>query len=212
MADMNTTVGDIRRANLLLLIEEAGTMEALAEAADTNTVYLSQIRNRTVDAKTGRPREMGSRIARKLEAARQKPTGWMDRQHQDEGTPPEGMAQSVSQPQSIVLPELATWEGLMAGELPSTFRLMLRDDAMAPELRAGMTVIFSTSERARPGDAVLVRDADGNLHFREYRERRPGHWQAMPLNAAYLPALEPEVDGASVVAVMVGLWGRRGQT
>ncbi len=72
------TIAEIRRTNLERLAEEAGSLDAVAERADTNAVYLTQIRTRYPDRRTGRPREMGSRLARRLEKAFGKPTGWMD--------------------------------------------------------------------------------------------------------------------------------------
>lgn len=81
------SIGDIRRANLELVVglPKIGTLDGLAELAGTSSVYLSQIRNQTVDVKTGRPREMGTRIARRIEDAAGLPTGWMDREHAEEG-------------------------------------------------------------------------------------------------------------------------------
>lgn len=80
------STGDIRRANLELLLKEFKTLAALADAADTSSVYLTQIRTSAIDAKTKRPREMGSAMARRLERActPPKPTGWMDVPHNDE--------------------------------------------------------------------------------------------------------------------------------
>ena len=77
-------IGEIRLKNLETLIREFGTMEALAVAAGTTSVYLSQVRRRAIDVKTGRPREIGSRMARRLEAAgpNPKPKGWMDAEYQ----------------------------------------------------------------------------------------------------------------------------------
>ena len=67
------TIGEVRRAHLDQLAAELGTLEAVAELAGTTSVYLSQIRNRAVDSKNGRPREMGSAMARRLELACGKP-------------------------------------------------------------------------------------------------------------------------------------------
>lgn len=75
------TIADIRHDNLLELIEEFGSAEALAEAADTSPVYLSQLRNKAPDSKTGKPRQIGDPLARKLEGAAGKPEGWMDNVH-----------------------------------------------------------------------------------------------------------------------------------
>lgn len=75
------TIAEIRLVNLELLISEFKTAEAVANKANTNPVYLSQIRNRTPDSKTKRPREIGEPLARKLELACGKERGWMDHEH-----------------------------------------------------------------------------------------------------------------------------------
>ena len=76
-------IADIRLANLETLIREAGTAESLAERSGLSSVYISQIRSRSIDAKTGRPRNLGSAAARKMEGGMGKPEGWMDRDHAD---------------------------------------------------------------------------------------------------------------------------------
>lgn len=58
------------------------------------------------------------------------------------------------------------------------------------------------------GDFVLVADHKDVHYFREYRQIRPGHWQAHATNPAYLP-LDSERDGLRVLAVFDGMRGRR---
>lgn len=81
------TIGDVRRANLELLIRAAGTMEKLAAAAETTPQYLSQVRNQTRDAKTGKRREIGTTMARRLEDAGKKTRGWLDQVHAETQAP-----------------------------------------------------------------------------------------------------------------------------
>lgn len=82
------SASELRLENLETLIKEAGTAEALAEESGVSPEYISQIRNRAIDKKTGRARNLGSQAARKLEAGRNKPIGWMDTSHtQDTNTP-----------------------------------------------------------------------------------------------------------------------------
>lgn len=76
-------IGQIRLANLEALVRQFGTAEALAAAAETSPVYLSMLRNQKPDPKTGRPREVGTAMARRLERAAEKPPGWMDQAHDD---------------------------------------------------------------------------------------------------------------------------------
>lgn len=81
------TIGEVRLANLEVLVKEAGGASALSDFSGVSPVYISQLRNRSEDAKTGRPREMGSVTARKLEACSGMYRGWMDQDHKFE---PEG--------------------------------------------------------------------------------------------------------------------------
>ena len=77
MKEMNV----IRHENLLVLIREAGTQERLSELAEVSHVYLNQIKNRRPDPTTGKIRNVGNQLARKLEKGMDKPEGWMDRDH-----------------------------------------------------------------------------------------------------------------------------------
>lgn len=89
-------------------------------------------------------------------------------------------------------------------ELPADLQVVLRDDAMAPLAPAGVTVKFNTQRTAAPGDAVLVRDGDGALYFREYRARLGGAWEAHATNPAY-PSLASDQHQLQVVAVFCGI-------
>lgn len=75
------TIDEVRRANLLLAIAREGTAAKLAEKAGTAAAYLSQIKNRTPDSKSGTPKTMGDDIARRIEAALGEAEGWMDTPH-----------------------------------------------------------------------------------------------------------------------------------
>ena len=103
-------VSEIRLENLEALVQEAVTAESLAERADLSPVYLSQIRSRTVDRKTGKARNLGDKAARKLEAGMGKPLGWMDAQHST-GAP----SATPSLPRSLKL--LRMVRGLTVSEL-----------------------------------------------------------------------------------------------
>lgn len=97
----------------------------------------------------------------------------------------------------------------MLGSDAGVFRLVLRDDALTPRLRAGDFVELTPGMQPRPGDGVLVRDALGGHYVRIYRERRPGEWSAAPLNQAY-DVLDAAACGLTVVAVVTGE-GRTGR-
>jgi phage repressor protein C with HTH and peptisase S24 domain len=71
-------ISEIRRENLLLAIERYKTITALADAADVSAANLSQVKNKTPESKTGKPKGMGDSVARKIEAALGEGEGWMD--------------------------------------------------------------------------------------------------------------------------------------
>ena len=90
------TNDEIRRENLEIAIKRFGSAAKLAEAANTSPAYLSQIRNRTPESKTGRPKMMGDAMARKIEAALGEPEGWMDRSHLFKGAGGESNGQDIT--------------------------------------------------------------------------------------------------------------------
>ncbi|MGR9087303.1 MAG: LexA family protein [Gammaproteobacteria bacterium] len=69
------TINEIRRLNLMLLKKEFGTYANLAKLANTDPAYLSQILSTKTD------RNMGDDLARSIEVACKKQTGWMDQDH-----------------------------------------------------------------------------------------------------------------------------------
>jgi hypothetical protein len=81
------TIDEIRRENLLVAIERQKTITALAELAGMSAAYLSQIKNRTPESKTGKPKGMGDAAARKIERAPGEAHGWMDAEHTDNPAP-----------------------------------------------------------------------------------------------------------------------------
>jgi hypothetical protein len=73
-------VEEIRRERLRALVEEKGGLAGLNAALNRGSrdATLSQILHANVDSKTGRPREMGSKLARDIEKELKLPRGWMD--------------------------------------------------------------------------------------------------------------------------------------
>lgn len=75
------TTDDIRRENLAALIAEAGSELALAEAYGCTEAAVKTWARGYKDSKTGKPKGIGTRVARKLEIARNKEKGWLDADH-----------------------------------------------------------------------------------------------------------------------------------
>lgn len=195
------TVAENRRINLESLIKQCGTMEALAQLVGSSSVYLSQIRTAAVDVKTGRPREMGSVMARRLETAAKKARGWMDADHSSAGSEYSHGSSPVIGP-TYSLPPLVSWGWVMQGyELPKAFVIEIPDGALASRLPRGTRAVFESGLTPQPGDFVLVRDASGARFVRRYAQGRGDSWQAAALDASYV-TLDSKQDGLVVEAVM----------
>lgn len=74
------TVEEVRRLRLAELLTEYETLVTLNDRLGLNKrdSTLSQVLNSARNSKTGKPKEMGSALARRLEQACGKPVGWMD--------------------------------------------------------------------------------------------------------------------------------------
>ncbi len=75
------TVEEIRRANLFLLIEEAGSAAKLSAITGIAAAYISQVGRAVVHSSGTKPRTIGTDQARRFEAKMGKPRGWMDTDH-----------------------------------------------------------------------------------------------------------------------------------
>lgn len=135
--------------------------------------------------------------------------GWTDTQPANEG-PRDAGAPALQAHQlshtTETFPPTITWEQLAmpATLLPDEFQLVLIDDAMAPLAPAGVRVKFDRRRAPVPGDAVLLRDAAGRVHLREYRPRLDGTWEAHAANPAY-PSLVSSTPALEVLGVFTGI-------
>ena len=73
-------IEEVRRLRLIELAQEHGSYVALNKLLGllVRDSTLSQYRTTAPNSRTGKPRGMGSALARRLEAAAGKPVGWMD--------------------------------------------------------------------------------------------------------------------------------------
>lgn len=71
-------IADIRHTNLMLLIKQYGGQKPLSDKIEKSPAQISQWVNRSPDAKTGKPRSLGTESARDIEGKLGLPLGWMD--------------------------------------------------------------------------------------------------------------------------------------
>jgi hypothetical protein len=207
MPRMADTVHEFRHARLLQLIEQKGSVQALADAVGRSHAQLSQLRNQSAHSVSGKRRRIGDDLARDIEVKLKLPRGWMDTQARDDILYSlASVAHDLSHQPATLPPTLLSWEDVMHShaDLPAVFEVDLVDDAMSPVAGQGTRVKFRRQTTARPGQAVLVRTGAGAVYFREYREPAPGQWQAAPANPAF-PTIDLQREGAQVIAVFIGL-------
>jgi hypothetical protein len=75
------TNDEIRRENLAIAVARMGKATTLATKAGVASAYLSQLKAKTKEQKTGTPKAMGDDVARKIEKAIGEMPGWMDMDH-----------------------------------------------------------------------------------------------------------------------------------
>lgn len=117
------TSGEIRHANFLALLEQEGGVAAMAKRLGVSESQVSQIRGRMKHSKTGEPREIGDKLARKIEAAFDLERGWLDNVH---GESPDWPLPSIDPERWARLPEgvrkeidsFALWQAERAGGAP----------------------------------------------------------------------------------------------
>lgn len=132
------------------------------------------------------------------------PSYWTNNQ-----SPEKGMAHPMS-PLAFDTPPSISWEALMQStELPELFMVEMPDDSMAPRIERGTALIFARDDAPAPGKGVLVRDGEGQIYVRRFRQGRGGQWQAQAVNETDFEALDSERDSLVVMAVLRGVMSGR---
>lgn len=172
----------IRLHNLEVLITEAGSAAKLARMAQTNSSYLSQVRNQ-LPTKKGTPRSIGDKLAGKLEKAMNKPQGWMDNSPLAERTKPHEENNALDGPDLRSLHPLISW--VQAGNWhgvsespapayraehlpcpvrcsPESFVLRVRGSSMEPKFHEGDLIFVDPNVSADHGKYVVVRLDESN--------------------------------------------------
>lgn len=178
-----------RREHLLTLIEQAGTMKALADRTKTDSSHLSQIKNGT--------REMGEAVARRIERALGLPAESLDRP----GRLPLSAAEPSSEYRSGVpvvgtaqLGDHGYWSELdyPAGEGdgfvmypardPNTYAVRVKGDSMRPRIKPGEFVVIEPNAPVHIGEEVLVQTTDGRSMIKQLGARRNGLVELISIN------------------------------
>lgn len=214
---LNLTMDDPAVAALVELLRREGGEAVVGAVINANPKSLYQIASGR-RLKSGKPKGVGRQLREKLE--RHYP-GWLSLASTALGERPAGYAAAGKVAplnpgsartriplQARIAPPKIGWEALSMSDLPPEFETELPDNAMAPEAPRGTRCIFITACQPEPGDWVLLRDAGGRIHCREYRVLPDGQWEAHAINRAFLP-MRSHSDDLEVLAVFDGHRGRK---
>lgn len=121
------TVEEIRRDNLRLLVQECGTVTELSKRLRKSAPQVSQWLNASIDAKSGKRRQMSAGIAREIEATLHKPYLWMDTPQDADSQDANAQVLVVRQDQMIALKAVLRSLGVeIAEDAQSPSRLVIK--------------------------------------------------------------------------------------
>lgn len=218
-------INEIRLINLNKLIEEAQGKKPLAKRANIKANYLSQVHSPAHFDKSDKLgdvklRNLGDKVARKLEAAMGKPPGWMDQLHESRGV---GIKAVHSQRVPIlswdevagarsldIEVRLAMDATIYVTKTSNTrlFALRVQGDAMvAPEGQVsfpdGSLIIVDPDLRAMTGDFVIVQLPNASEATFKQLVHDGGDAYLKPLNPRY-PLKNLPAEG-EILGVVIGI-------
>ena len=175
------TISDTRRANLLILADESGGKQELADRIGKGYSQLSQWINASKNSKTGRPRTVGNDSARHIEQSCGKPVGWLDVSH-DNNVGVIGNLTNKADVPLISWVQAGHWSGVVdpyaIGDAEEwmacpvthgarTFALRVKGDSMfnpggSPSFSSGDVIFVDPDREARHRSLVVARMDDDN--------------------------------------------------
>lgn len=219
------TIGEIRRENMLIAQDRVGGAEQLAELADLSAAYLSQIKNKTLESKTKKEKQMGDKAARKIEIALGEPVGWMDADHTTDFSQHRNVAPAPVGTRKIPLisyVQAGSWTDTIDPYHPGdahewlltdlelseyAFGLEIKGNSMAPEFNPGDRVIIDPAVSPRPGDFVVAKNGEEEATFKKYRPRGRNEKgeqviELAPLNPDY-ESMRSDITPFIIIGTMV---------
>lgn len=209
---------DIRKANLALLLDEhldteGNTKASFAELLGMVPPQLSQLLGQKSF------RNIGDRMARKIEKSLGMPNGWMDTLHGESGRstdveyagkPKNGYVRVIGEAVlgvngSVDMIELhAGWLQMYSSDRDA-YGLKVKGDSMFPRIHSGEYVLIEPNTTVHSGDEVFVRTKDGHNMIKVMTKTRDGSYQFSSVNNEHKPiTLEPaEVEKMHFVSAIV---------
>lgn len=195
-------IKSIRKSNLERLIIEFlkrdrhTTKAGFAELCGISPAQLSQLLGRNSH------RNVGDKVARKIEAAMDRPFGWLDIPHdisKDEvneleyvGTVRLGAVPVIGEAilgidGMIDMLEIhAGWLQIYSAD-KDAYGLKVKGDSMWPRIQSGEYVVIEPNTSVHSGDEVFVRTKDGHNMIKIMNKTRDGDFQFSSVNSDHRP-------------------------
>jgi len=161
MAQDEDDIGEIRRLNVVALVERYGSQRQLAKSMGVSGGYVYQIVKGI--------RNLGERSSKKFEGRLNLPEGWLSELPDNQET---NIKKPPAPPRQIV--PVITWEDAPMGqERPKSaitaawdcgttcYALEVESDAMCPEIPVGAVVTVSPNHKPQHGDIIVYRGVNG---------------------------------------------------
>lgn len=192
---------DIRRANLASLLNDhlinysGSTKAEFALLCGMVPAQLSQL----LGEKSFR--NIGDKMARKIESALNLPNGWMDSQHESlsqkdsiefAGSIKDGYVPVIGEAVlgvdgSVDMIEFrAGWLRIYSGD-KDAYGLKVKGDSMWPRIQSGEYVVIEPNTCVHAGDEVFVRTKDGHNMIKIMNKTRDGDYQFSSVNSDHRP-------------------------
>jgi SOS-response transcriptional repressor LexA len=211
----------ISRTNFRRLVSEVGGDKK--ELARRTGIPLTRLYHVDSEDENAPPfRNIGKKMARRLETGMGKPLGWMDQDHssalEETGNKPIPMARLISWAQvgrldeemdshvSVDTDATVVYNVDTSTVDESAFALRVRGDSMvdnagSPSFPDGCIIVVDPSITAMPGDNVVVRLPAVEEAVFKTLELFDGKLQLKPLNSRY--PIAPMPEGARIIGVVV---------
>lgn len=195
-------IKSIRKSNLEQLIIEFlkrdrhTTKAAFAELCGISPAQLSQLLGKNSH------RNVGDKVARKIEAAMDRPFGWLDTPHDVSksevneleyvGTVRLGAVPVVGEAilgidGMIDMLEIhAGWLQIYSAD-KDAYGLKVKGDSMWPRIQSGEYVVIEPNTTVHSGDEVFVRTKDGHNMIKIMSKTRDGDFQFSSINSDHRP-------------------------
>jgi phage repressor protein C with HTH and peptisase S24 domain len=225
------TIDEIRRRNLAVLVQSAGSIQKVADAIGRSHSQVSQIKTSAKSTATGKPRAMGDAMARAMEKAFQLERGWMDNAHSGSAGLDAGDGQVLIRRLDLeaaaghgrFVDALAQVDSVRIGKdiaariqrhagvaITSLALITVAGDSMEPTLRDGDIVVVDHSSRKVDRDGVYVFTI-GETTFVKRLQKLPQVLKVMSDNKIYDPweIASHGSDDLLVHGRVVWVWGGR---